>query len=1081
MKTKFNGILTLILAFVVQISFAQEKFISGTVSDTDGTLPGVSVLIKGGTKGTETDFNGKYSIKAEAGEVLVFRYLGYKVVEKTIGASNVVNVTLQEDANVLDEIVVVGYGTTTRKAYTGTVAKVETEDIQGKNYTNIAQSLAGEVAGVNVINTSGQPGTTATVRIRGFGSVNGNRSPLYVLDGVPFSGSLNSVNPEDIESTTILKDATATAIYGARGANGVILITTRSGKKNSSSIEVDVKTGVNFKFIPRYDIMKSSNDYIALAWESIYNQGNIRNEDPVDFANTNLFSSTIGINPSYNSWNIENVSDLIDPVTRTVKNGVTRRYTPEDWADYAFQPSFRSEANLKMSGGGDSSKYFASIGYLDSKGYSLNSDYSRISTRLNLTQDLKKWLRTNFNVGYAYSTTNNNGQSSDSGSVFFLVDNMPSIYPLFERDEDGNKIPDPNFGGSLFDIGRGRNFSGLTNGIADAQNNIRRTKRHELNGSISFEIFLSENLKFKSQVGVQHNDRISNSYNNPFFGVGLATEGRLARTNGRTTTINALNIFSYSKEFGNHSFDALIAHESNKVDNKVTSAAKNKVVLPGLLEFNNFIINLPISSATTSTRLESYFSQLNYNFNQKYYLSGSIRRDGSSRFLGENQWDTFGSIGASWIVSNESFMENQNIFEFLKLKTSYGVVGEQAGAGAFPGLTLFNINNSNDNISITEDFVGNPDLTWETSKMLQFGLESQIGKYVTFNADYYIKDTENLLFTKRLNIASGVALQTVNEGELRNSGLELDLKANIINKGDFKLNLSVNGEFLNNELRALPIDNSTGEEKVIDIAGSFGRTAGRSLYDFYLPEWAGVNPANGAPMWKTYYYDANGDGVFNESNDDEVVSSLYEYRIQNPDRELVETVTSNASKASRKFLNKSAIPKVRGGFRLNMQYKRFDFSSQFVYSLGGYSYDGSYAELMQGGQRVGSWNWHNDIKNRWQKPGDITGVPALSNNENNTSNPDALVQYNRATAGSSRFITKSDYLGLNNVRVGYTIPKIYMKNSGISDFNIWISADNLFLLTKRQGFNPTTSESGGTGRYGYPPLTNVTAGIRLKF
>src|SRR5690606_1391233 len=338
---------------------------------------------------------------------------------------------------------------------------------------------------------------------------------------------------------------------------------------------------------------------------------------------------------------------------------------------------------------------------------------------------------------------------------------------------------------------------------------------------------------------------------------------------------------------------------------------------PGLLEFNNFIINLPVGSYTDKSRLASYFAQVNYDFNGTYYLSASIRRDGSSRFV-KNKWDTFGSIGGAWIASNEKFLSDSKFLSFLKIKGSYGIIGEQAGVGYYPGLTLSNVNNSNDEISLTEDFVGNPDLTWETSKMYQVGLESQIGSFIDINLDYYIKDTENLLFDKRLNIGSGVAIQDVNDGKLRNSGLEFDVNARIVDKEGFKLGVSLNGEFLTNELKAMPIETATGEQKILDIDGLFGRTTGRSLFDFYTRDWAGVNPANGAPMWYTYYYDINNDGVFNESNDNEVVNSLHEYQAEFPDRVLTKTVTSNSAVATRQFLNKSSIPKVRGGFRLKI-------------------------------------------------------------------------------------------------------------------------------------------------------------------
>ncbi len=1078
MRTKFNGILTLLLALLVQISFAQDRTISGTVSDESGSLPGVTVIKKGTTQGTETDFDGNYTIKAKTGDVLVFSFVGMKNAERTVGASDQISVILEGD-NLLEEVVVVGYGTTTKKAYTGTAKVVKAENIQAKTFSNVSQSLSGEVAGVTVINTTGQPGSTSTVRIRGFGSVNGNRDPLYVVDGVPFSGNLNSINPEDIQSTTVLKDATATAIYGSRGANGVILITTKSGKKNSSSIEVDVKTGVNFSLIPRYDVIRSDNEYIALSWESLYNQGNIQGADPLQFANDNLFNDATGIDPDYNSWNVANGGELIDPSTRTVRSGITRRYNPENWQDYSFQPSIRTEANVKMSGGGENGKYFTSFGYLDSKGYSVNSDFERYSTRINLTQDLKTWLRSNVNLGYAYSVLNNNGQTADSGNVFFIVDNMPSIYPVFERDADGNKIPDPIFGGDLYDIGRGRQFNGLTNGLADARNNVRREKRHELNGNVSFELDLLEGLTFKTQLGIQHNDRIRNIYNNPFFGAGQAVEGSLTRRNIRSTTTNFLNMFTYKKVFGDHSINVLAAHESNSTAFQEATARKRRVVVPGLLEFNNFVVNLPTNSFTLDTRLESYFSQLNYSFKDTYYLSGSIRRDGSSRFVND-KWDTFGSVGGAWIASNENFLKNSNTVKFLKLKASYGLIGEQAGVGTYPGLILSDVNPVDAGFSFSESFVGNPNLTWETSNMYQVGIESQFGDFLDVNVDYYIKDTENLLFDRRLNIATGVAIADVNDGVLRNSGLEFDINAKLINKEDFKLNLSVNGEFLKNELRAMPIDPSTGQQKVLDIDGLFGRTAGRSLYDLYTRKWLGVDPANGAPLWEAFYYDANGDGVFNESENGEVVNSLHEYQAQFPDRELVKTTTSNSSVATRQFINKSSIPTVRGAFRLGMSYKNFDISSQFLYSLGGYAYDAAYADLMRSG-RVGGWNWHTDIRNRWQNPGDITNVPAITNNVNDTSNDDRNVTYNRANTGSSRFITKTDFLSLNNVRVGYNVPTKHLEKAGISSLNLWVSGDNLFLLSARDGFNPTTSESGSSARYNYAPLTNITLGVRVKF
>ncbi|MBL4643293.1 MAG: SusC/RagA family TonB-linked outer membrane protein, partial [Flavobacteriaceae bacterium] len=554
MRTKFNGIITLLLVLFVQISFAQEKTVSGTVSDTSGTLPGVSVIIKGTTTGTETDFDGKYSIKVKIGDILSFSYLGYVKVEKNVGNASTINVTLKEDANVLDEVVVIGYGTTTKQAFTGSAKVVKAEDLERKSVSNISQALAGEIAGVNVITTSGQPGTSAVIRIRGFGSVNGNRSPLYVVDGVPFSGALNSINPSDIESTTVLKDATATAIYGARGANGVILITTKTGKNGVTTMEVDVKTGVNFSSIPRYDIITSPEEYIEVAWASMGGRGENFGNDAATYANDNLFGNR-GINPKYNLWNTTSVSDLIDPTTGKVRSNVTRKYSPENWQDYGFQTSIRTEANLKMSGGNDKTKYFSSFGYLDDIGYIINSKYKRVTTRLNITHKPKEWLTASTSIGYSVGETTNNGQTNDSGSIFWFVDNIPSIYPLFERDVNGALIPDIVYGGNVFDYGVGRGFGALTNAIGDATNNFRGNKRHSLNGNFSFNVKFSDNLSFETKYGLQYYNQISNTYNNPFYGSGAPADvaGSLSKGFNTAVTQNFLNMFRYNNTFGDHS------------------------------------------------------------------------------------------------------------------------------------------------------------------------------------------------------------------------------------------------------------------------------------------------------------------------------------------------------------------------------------------------------------------------------------------------------------------------------------------------------------------------------------------------
>ncbi|MCG1035703.1 SusC/RagA family TonB-linked outer membrane protein [Polaribacter sargassicola] len=1069
MKTKFNGILTLLLAFLVQISFAQEKTISGTVTDDSGGLPGVSITVKGSNTGTESDFDGNYTIKTKTGDVLIFRYLGYKPTEKTVGTSNTINVKMVEDANVLDEVVVVGYGTSTKQAFTGTATVVNAENLQAKSVSNISQALVGEVAGVTVVNGSGQPGTTATVRIRGFGSINGNSAPLYIVDGVPYTNALSNINPSDIESTTVLKDATATSIYGSRGSNGVIVITTKKGKSGVSDISLEVKTGVNMRLLPSYDYITSPDEYIETAWESLKNTGDFLNQDDtVAYANNNLFSG-LGISSDYNMWNISDVSELIDPTTGLVREGVTRKYTPEKWADYGYQSAIRNEVNLTMSGGNDKTTYFSSFGYLSDKGYVINSDYKRYTTRLNLTHKPTDWLEANANIDYTYAKQTTNGQSSDSGSVFWFTDNIPAIYPLFLRDDNGDIIEDPIYGGPQYDYGLNRGFGGLTNAIADATYDLDQNNRHSINGNFSFKVNLMKGLTFTTKYSGNYYAYTDNTVNNPFYGSAAGQGGSLFQQKRSAIRQNILQMFNYETTFGDNTITALLAHESNIYEEERTYISKNTVVnlYNGLTDPTNYVnIGSNPSGYTDKETIDSYFGQVNYNYAKKYFLSGSLRRDGSSRFY-RDKWGTFWSAGASWIITNEDFMDSASFVDYLKLKFSYGIQGDNRGVSYYSGQDGYDIDNLDGDISLIVRAIQNPDLTWESGNQFQVGTEFTLfNNFLDGNLDYYVKNTNDLIFSTRIAISTGDALLTVNDGSLRNSGLEFDFTAHLLQKENFKIDLSLNGQMIKNELTSMPYDNAEGREKIIDISSPYGRATGHSRYDFYMPVWAGVDPADGSALWEQNYYDSNSNGAY---DDGEEILSLFEYTTRNPDHEIKQTLTKNYTESTDKYVGKSAIPDVMGAFRLSAEIYDFSISTQFSYSLGGYSYDYQYAGLLNNDQAGGS-SYHTDIRNRWQNPGDITDVPRLYSNQNVTVN-----------SLSTRFLTSSDYLALNNIRLGYSIPTQLIANTGISNLNIWLSGDNLFLLSARDGFNPSTSVTGASSTYRYSPLSTFTLGVRIKF
>ena len=1075
MKTKFKGILTLFLALVVQISFAQQRTISGKVSDGSGPLPGVSVVVKGSTIGTETDFDGKYSIKASSGDILTFRYLGYLSIDKTIGASSIINVSMKEDANILDEVVIVGYGTTTKKSFTGTASVVSSENIDAKAVSNVAQALIGEVSGVSVTRTNGRPGSSATIRIRGFSSIEGNSAPLYVVDGVPFSGDINAINPNDIESTTILKDASATAIYGARGANGVVLLTTRKGTSGKNTVEFDFQSSVSSRTLPRYNLVDSEEEYMELVYAGLKNTADFAgNNNPSQFALDNLFSDR-GVAPLYNMWNVADGNGLIDPSTGKVISGVTRKYTPTDWADAGYRDGVRNEMNFKTSGGTDKTKHYFSLGYLSDEGFIAESQYDRYSTRLNVTANPVDRVKISTNLDYSYSEYND-ATGYGGGDVTYMLDFTPTIYPLYLRDTDGNIVMNPNTNEPFYDFGdniagNARDFSATYNGVGEAIYNINRTKRHSVNGNINAAVEIMEGLTFETTYGMNfYSSNLDQTRNSIQGSAGVALGGTLYKANTTYVSQNFNQILRYKTKFGeDHNFNMLVAHESFADRSEYFDMNRKGIVNlnPNAASApDNYLDQNGVSTGNiVETSLEGYFTQANYNYLNKYYLQGTLRKDGSSRFY-KNKWGTFWSAGAGWIVSEENFLSSSNVINYLKLKASYGVLGDQGNA-AYAGQLGFDIENLLGQPSLAPRAVVDPNITWESSEQMQVGVEIELFKgAIQADLDYYVKTTNNLYVNKRLPPSTGDAVILTNDGSLENRGFEFNVTGNIVRNRDFNLSLTLNGEMFNNQITQMPIENSTGLPKVVNISGLFGQSQGRSIYDYYIREWAGVDPANGNPMWIENWSDENSNGQYDSG---EGIPDMLIYTAANPDAVIEERITNTYSNATRKYSDKSVIPTVRGAFRLNSSYKGFSLSTQFGYSLGGYGYDSQYANLMTNG-KVGGSSYHNDMKDRWMQPGDISAIPRLYSNEN--------VQ---AVSSSTRFLQSTDYLALNNARLGYQVPSQFLAKTGFSSVNFWVSGDNLFLLSSRQGYNPTTSLTGQSGRYTYNPISNYTLGVRVKF
>ncbi|TKG96392.1 SusC/RagA family TonB-linked outer membrane protein [Puteibacter caeruleilacunae] len=1077
---KFALLLTLLVTLGVQGVFAQTKQITGTVTSADdgSTLPGVSVVVKGTTVGTVTDLDGKYSLTVpEDAKILLFSFVGMLTQEVEITGTSV-NVAMKADVVGVDEVIVVGYGTATKRSFTGTAAKVDAERIEMKNVSNISQALSGEVAGVQVIGDNGQPGKSAKIRIRGIGSINGSREPLYIVDGVALNGGdINSIAPSDIESTTVLKDASATAIYGSRGANGVVVITTKKGKAGKNSIEVDMKYGTNWRHLPEYDVFTSPEAYTETAWSALKTRGMLLGkDDPAGYASAMLFSDDSddpGFHAPYNMWNKAG-NELINPETGKFNSGVSRKYTPEKYEDALFQGAKRMEVGLRMSGGNEMTTFYSSINYLNDEGYYLNSDFERYTGRLNVDHKIRKWLKGSVNMGYMRSVSNfGGGQDEDSNNGFWLVANMPPIYPVYGRDADGNKVKDSVLGGYVFDYGDGtfgnRRFASLTNAVGTSTYDVNKTTRNAFSGVSKLEATFLKDFTLSSTFGVQYLNSARDNLGNAFYGGSEKQGGSIYKRKREWFVYNMTNMLRYLKEFGDHTVNAFIAQEASKIDYQRMSAFKSGLVDPWGLELDNAVVSSPSSSYREELMLSSYFGQVSYDYDEKYFFNGVIRRDGSSKFIND-KWGTFGSVGLAWVMSKESFMNGIDFINDLKLKTSYGIIGEQGGIGVYDSYTMYEVSNQNDKIALTEEHIGNPDLTWEEAKMFQAGVEFNLFRKVNGSVDYYRKNTDNLLFEKRVAPSNGFAIIQVNDGKMRNSGLEIELDADIINTNDLTVNFRINGAFEDNEITAMPID-GTGKQKVLDVDGAFGRSVGHSLFDYYMPEYVGVDSQTGLAQWNKYYNDVNGTK--------EYIKDMPLYLSQNADKigTIGKEKTTYYADATNVYIDKSPIPTVRGSFGLNVDYKGFGLTALFNYSLGGYGYDYNYATLMEDSE-IGGNNWHKDIQNAWKQPGDITDVPAITGA---VSLGTKETNYNSSNRRSDRFITKTDYLALSNISLSYSFTKTVLNRISLKGLKLFVSADNLWVTTKRTGFYPNTSEVGESDRYQYVPLTNVTAGVNIKF
>lgn len=1057
MKNRLSGILTLLLALVVQITFAQQRTVTGTVTDGDGLpLPGVNVLVKDTSRGTQTDFDGNFSISASVGETVVFSYLGFETTEMVVDESARLNVSLSEDASELDEVIVTAYGVQKRESITGSVTEIKSEEVAQVQTSNVVQGMTGKVAGVQVINETGQPGAEPTVRFRGIGSINASSAPLYVVDGIPFQGNINTLNNQDIASITFLKDASAAALYGSRGANGVIIITTKKGAQGALNVTVDARIGVNMRGVPEYDVMKTPGEYYEgyfLAYRNnlIHNEG-LSRDVANRYAANNLIVETddlgLGLESPGLNYNVYDVAagQVIDPATGRVNPSANLLYH-DDWDDYLFDEQMMSQTNVSVSGGNENSSVYFALGHEKNDGYVINSSFERYNARLAADTNIKDFLTLGGSMNYAHTiqkTVDGDGTSSYSNPLSWARQIAP-IYPVFAYDQNGQRLTDAT-GAPIYDDGTGaygmpvRPYGGMQNPVATATLDIIDNVNDNIFGTAFAKWNILEGLDFTYNIAVDVRNRALTAFDTPLYGDAKGVNGRGDNAFSTAMNFTQQQLLNYSRDFGDHSLSVLLGHETTNYRFKYMSLHKVNFLLPDVPVLDLGASYQSSSHFVREYGVEGYLSRINYDYDSRYYVNASFRRDGSSVFHPDNRWGNFFGVGGAWRISQEAFMQDADWLTELKLKASYGEQGNDAilyaGSSSvrnyYAYRDQFEVVPSDGALAIQLAYLGNPALTWETNANFNAGFELGIfDNRLQLNAEYFSREVRDMLFNIPQAPSTGNPDFPDNVGDMINKGVEVTLTGDIIRTQDVGLTFDLNATHYKNEITRLPSEDI--------ISGQFRYNVGGSVYDYYLREYAGVNPENGNAQW--YMDDENGQKVITE---DFASADFYKF-------------------------DESPIPDVYGGFGLDLRVKNFDFGADFAYQIGGKGYDQVYWGLFNASGDVGR-NLHRDaVTKTWSVDNPGGELPRIDNT--------SQYQYGGL---STLYLTDASYLSLQNISLGYTFGNEVTDAVGLNSLRVYALANNVALWSKRKGYDPRLSLTG-TSSNEYSILRTVSVGVNVQF
>ncbi len=1018
----------------------------GRVLDQKGSpVANASVTIKGTNTGTSSNEDGQFSIMADPSATLVISSVGFTTAEISADAKSPV-IHLASAEKSLSEVVVVAYGTQKRSEVTSAVTTVTAETIKNQQVTSVSQALQGTAAGVQVVNTNGQPGESPTIRIRGAASILASADPLIVLDGIVFDGNINMLTPGDIESFSVLKDATASALYGSRAANGVILITTKSGKRNSAPvITLSGLYGLSSRAVPDYSYL-NTQQLMELGWEglkNVYEDAGASN--PEQRATDNLISSRMHYNP-YGP-------DFPNPIGTDGKllAGAVPLWN-DDWTKaLTRKAAARRDVNLGISGGTDKSKYYFAAGYLKQDGYISKSDYERISARFNYTTDLKSWLTIGTRVSIVTSKQNFPDQGTgDYSDVIGTQRSLSSVFPIYQHDDNGKLILDQD-GKPIFDFGNNNPSRNVNvNRPVLLNSNVVGTlalddwdyKRLLTDLNAYAQVKLTKDLYFKSTFGINRNFVDQLQYQNRNFGDAASVNGRVYRTQDLTTSWTWNNMVNFEKRFGDHHLEAMASYEAYKYDFEDLAGIKSAFGFPFQEQPINAAVIETFTGYVDQTTLTSYLGRLKYDFAGKYFAEVTVRRDASSIFAKEFKSGWFPAAGVSWVLSEEDFLKNASAFNLLKLRASYGALGNNNLADFYPYLERYHTDyNDLDNPGVYLVNLENEKIQWERQLTSNIGIDFGFFKNrLSGSIDLFDKSSKKLLYRQPVTPSLGFSSLQTNIGKVQNRGVELNLDYGVVRNKDFSADILFNFTYIKNKIAGLLPGADTAASN-----GVFRNVVGKSIYEFYLPVYAGVDPQTGEEQWYADEFDGNG----------------------NPTGKKVKTTDISEALNSEEWVG-SGLPKYTGGLTGRLKFKNLDFNILFNYAFGGKYFDNNYANLVHGLFYGFGAQMVTDELKRWQKPGDITDVPRLDPNNSDIPEP------------STRYLFSGDYVRLRNITLGYTFnpDKLQKVFKGI---RVYLMADNIATWDKlKRGSDPESSIDGYANGNAFPFKT-YSAGVDFTF